>query len=170
MDVILIAHIFGGSLAIAAGFVALTAGKGTPWHRKSGMVFFYAMLLMAALAVLMAAARGVAPGINVPMGLLTIYLVVTGVNAVRPPGPPRIKRHLVRMCLALFIASGSFFLGQQGEFPAALKGQPIFTVLAIAPLMVLVFWQWKLRRTGAPRMVPKDHPQGALDVHPANGA
>src|SRR5688572_24618912 len=124
MDVILIAHIFGGSLAIAAGFVALAAPKGASWHRKSGMVFFYAMLLMATLAVFMAAFRGVAPGVNIPMGLLTIYLVVTGVNAVRPPGshpttqsprrgdpgPPRIKRHLVRMCLALFVASGSAFM------------------------------------------------------------
>ena len=62
MDLILIAHIFGGSLAIAPGFVALTAPKGAAWHRRSGMVFFYAMLLMATLAVLMAAARGVAPG------------------------------------------------------------------------------------------------------------
>ena len=75
MDLILIAHIFGGSLAIAAGFVAIFAPKGAAWHRKIGMVFFYAMLLMATLAVFMAAFRGVAPGVSVPMGLLTLYLV-----------------------------------------------------------------------------------------------
>ena len=146
MDVILVAHIFGGSLAIASGFVAVTAPKGASWHRRSGMVFFYAMLLMATLAVLMAGARGVAPGINIPVGLLTIYLVVTGVQAVRPPGPPRLKRHVVRMCLALFIASGSFFLGQQDEFPRELRGNPVLTLLALAPLVVLIYWRWKLRR------------------------
>jgi uncharacterized membrane protein len=161
MDGILVAHIFGGSLAIAAGFVAMTAPKGAAWHRKSGMVFFYAMLLMATLAVLMAAARGVAPAGNVPVGLLTLWLVITGVKAVRPPGPPRLKTHLVRMCLALFIASGSFFLGQQDEFPRALRGQPIFTLLALAPLMVLAFWLWKLRRKGAPRAIKTDAPQSA---------
>ena len=146
MDLLLIAHIAGGSLAIAAGFVAMTAPKGAAWHRKSGMTFFYAMLLMATLAVWMAAIRGVAPGMNVPVGLLTLWLVTSGVKAVRPPGPPRIKTHVVRMCLALFIASGSFFLGQQDEFPRELRGQPVFTLLALAPLMVLVFWLWKLRR------------------------
>ena len=166
MDVILVAHIFGGSLAIASGFVALTAPKGASWHRRSGMVFVYAMLLMATLAVLMAGARGVAPAGNIPVGLLTIYLVVTGVQAVRPPGPPRIKRHLVRMCLALFIASGSFFLGQQDEFPRELRGQPVFTVLAIAPLLMLLFWLWKFRRKGAPRLIATDPAQGALNARP----
>jgi hypothetical protein len=117
----------------------------------------------------MAAARGVAPGINVPVGLLTIYLVVTGVRAVRPPGPPRLKRHLVRMCLALFIASGSFFLGQQDEFPRALRGQPIFTLLGTAPLLVLTFWLWKLRHKGATRATTADHARGALSAGPAGG-
>ena len=147
MDVILIAHIFGGSLAIAAGFVALAAPKGASWHRKSGMVFFYAMLLMATLAVFMAAFRGVAPGVNIPMGLLTIYLVVTGVNAVRPPGPPRVKRHLVRMSLALFVASGSALLGQADEIPRELRMQTqgVRTMLALAPLAVMAFWLVKLR-------------------------
>ena len=146
MDIILIAHVFGGSLAIAAGFVAITAPKGAPWHRRSGMVFFYAMLLMATLAVLMAAVRGVAPGTNIPAALLTVYLVVTGVRAVRPPGPPRLKRHVTRMCPALFIAAGSFFLGQQDEFPRELRGNPLLTLLALAPLLALVYWRWKLRR------------------------
>ena len=167
MDVILIAHIFGGSLAIAAGFVAIAAPKGASWHRKSGMVFFYAMLLMATLAVFMAAFRGVAPGVNIPMGLLTLYLVVSGVNAVRPPGPPRLKRHLVRMCLALFVASGSALLGQADELSRdfRLQTQGLRTMLALAPLAVMVFWLVKLRwRKGARRMPATAHPQGALDA------
>ena len=167
MDLILIAHIFGGSLAIASGFVALTAPKGAAWHRRSGMVFFYAMLLMATLAVLMAAARGVAPGANIPAAVVTIYLVVTGVRAVRPPGPPRIKRHVVRMCAALFIASGSFFLGQQDEFPRHLRGQPIFTLLAFAPLLTMVVWLWKLGRKGAPHLVRTNQARSALNARPA---
>ena len=167
MDVILIAHIFGGSLAIASGFVAMAAPKGASWHRRAGMVFFYAMLLMTTLAVMMAGVRGVAPATNIPVALLTIYLVVTGVQAVRPPGPPRLKRHVVRMSVALFIASGSFFLGQQDEFPRELRGQPIFTLLALAPLMLMLFWLWKLRRKGAPRLIRTNQPQSALNAGPA---
>ena len=167
MDLILIAHIFGGSLAIAAGFVALAAPKGASWHRKSGMVFFYAMLLMATLAVFMAAFRGVAPGANIPMGLLTIYLIVTGVNAVRPPGPPRVKRHLVRMCLALFIATGSALLGQADELSREirLQTQGVRTMLALAPLAVMAFWLVKLRwRKGARRAATTAAPQDALNA------
>jgi uncharacterized membrane protein len=164
MDLILGAHILGGSLALAAGFVAVAAPKGAAWHRKSGMVFVYAMLLMATLAVVMAVFRGVAPGANIPAGLVTIYLVVTGLQAVRPPGAPRIKRHLVRMCLAFFIASGSFFLGQRDEFPRELRGQPVFTLLAMSPLIVLTFWLLKLRRR-APRARPiHTATQGAPNV------
>ena len=167
MDVILSAHIFGGSLAIAAGLVAIAAPKGASWHRKSGMVFFYAMLLMATLAVFMAAFRGVAPGVNIPMGLLTLYLVVTGVNAVRPPGPPRVKRHLVRLCLALFIATGSALLGQADELSrdVRMQTQGVRTMLALAPLAVMLFWLVKLRRRkGARQMVAPPHPRGALDA------
>src|SRR5687768_3728745 len=170
MDVILIAHIFGGSLAIAAGFVALAAPKGASLHRKSGMVFFYAMLLMATLAVFMAAFRGVAPGVNIPMGLLTIYLVVTGVNAVRPPGPPRVKRHLVRMSLALFVASGSALLGQADEIPRELRMQTqgVRTMLALAPLAVMAFWLVKLRwRKGARRAAAAAAAQGAVSTSSA---
>jgi len=167
MDLILTAHIFGGTLAIAAGFVAIAAPKGASWHRKSGMVFFYAMLLMATLAVFMAGFRGVAPGGNIPMGLLTMYLVVTGVQAVRPPGPPRVKRHLVRLCLALFIASGSAFLGQADEIPRELRMQlrPLLTTLAVTPLAAMLFWLVKLRRRkGARQMSTGAPPQAALDA------
>ena len=170
MDVILIAHIFGGSLAIAAGFVAIAAPKGASWHRKSGMVFFYAMLLMATLAVFMAAVRGVAPASNIPMGLLTLYLVVTGVNAVRPPGPPRIKRHLVRMCLALFIATGSALLGQADELSRDLRMQTqgVRTMLALAPLAVMMLWLVKLRwRKGARRAADTAAAQGAVSASSA---
>ncbi|ESQ74528.1 hypothetical protein [Asticcacaulis sp. AC402] len=37
-------------------------------------------------------------------------------------GVSRISRHLWRMCMSLFIASGSFFLGQQQTLPPAMVG------------------------------------------------
>src|SRR5271155_5710231 len=37
-------------------------------------------------------------------------------------GRQRVTRHLWRMCYGLFIATGSFFLGQQQVFPAFLRG------------------------------------------------
>jgi uncharacterized membrane protein len=40
-------HITGGIVAIVAGFVALYALKGASVHRKAGLVFVYAMVVMA---------------------------------------------------------------------------------------------------------------------------
>jgi hypothetical protein len=60
-------------------------------------------------------------------------------------GRQRIARHLWRMCAALFIAAASFFLGQQDEFPLALKGLPIWFVPPFATLAAMIFWLVRVR-------------------------
>jgi len=57
----------------------------------------------------------------------------------------RIARHLWRMCFSLFIASGSFFLGQPQVFPLALRDSALLPVLALAPLPLMLFWLGKVR-------------------------
>src|SRR5258708_177009 len=47
-------------------------------------------------------------------------------------GPERIARHLWRMCLGWFIATGSFFLCQQKDIPAVLHRFPILLRLRLA--------------------------------------
>ena len=60
-------------------------------------------------------------------------------------GAQRVARHLWRMCLALFIASGSLFLGQPQVFPPPLHGSPLLFIPALAPLVFLVFWMLRVR-------------------------
>jgi len=86
MRVDLIVHITAGAVGILSGYVALAASKGETVHRRSGMVFVYAMLTMALMGSTIALARNVAPAANAPMGMLTAYLVLTGLTTVRPPG------------------------------------------------------------------------------------
>ncbi|NDC57612.1 MAG: hypothetical protein EBZ50_02025 [Alphaproteobacteria bacterium] len=57
----------------------------------------------------------------------------------------RIARHLWRMCFSLFIASGSFFLGQQQVFPEDMQDSVLLSVAALAPLPVMLFWLGKVR-------------------------
>jgi len=57
----------------------------------------------------------------------------------------RISRHLWRMCFAFFVATGSFFLGQQKIMPVAVRGSPILFILAFAPFAVMLFWLIRLR-------------------------
>ena len=74
-------HVLAGLIAITAGYVALYASKGAALHLKSGMVFVYAMLVMAGTAAGMSAFNG--ERLNLSMGLLTIYMVTTGLLTVR---------------------------------------------------------------------------------------
>jgi len=64
-------------------------------------------------------------------------------------GGQRVARHLVRMCFALFIATGSFFLGQQQVFPAALRNASVLLFLGILPLLLMIFWLVRIRFTNA---------------------
>jgi hypothetical protein len=57
----------------------------------------------------------------------------------------RIRRHLWRMCFAFFIATGSFFIGQQDILPAAVRGSPLLFVLGFAPFALMAFWLVRLR-------------------------
>jgi uncharacterized membrane protein len=60
-------------------------------------------------------------------------------------GARRIGRHAWRMSFGLFIASGSFFLGQQRVFPVRWRGSVVLTVLGLFPLGLLVFWGVRIR-------------------------
>ncbi len=59
-------------------------------------------------------------------------------------GVHRIARHLWRMCFSLFIATGSFFLGQQQAFPHSLRKTNVLFLPAILPLILLIFWLFRV--------------------------
>lgn len=73
-------------------------------------------------------------------------------------GRPRITRHLWRMCFALFIATGSFFLGQQQVFPAFLRGSIFLMVLALLPFPLLIYWLFRVRSSKSYKIQPPPTP------------
>ncbi|HJQ15206.1 MAG TPA: hypothetical protein VJ830_10710 [Anaerolineales bacterium] len=195
-------HIIGGLISLTSGAVALSAPKGGNLHRKSGIIFVYAMLVMSTSGAVMAVLMP--ERISVIAGLLTFYLVVTALLTVRPrhrrfdwigagamvfafmvavlsilfsmqslndangiapigfifgavallaafgdarllltrsiPWAQRIARHLWRMCLALWIATASFFLGQSDEFPEALRIMPLLCTPVLLVLLLMFYW------------------------------
>ena len=68
------------------------------------------------------------------------------INAGGIHGAARLRRHLWRMCFALFVASGSFFLGQADEFPEALRITPLLAFPVLAVLATMVYWLRRLRK------------------------
>jgi uncharacterized membrane protein len=99
---------------------------------------------------------------GVPAGMVFLFATVALLAALgdmrmligrRLQGAPRIARHLWRMCFALFIASGSFFLGQAKVIPKPLRIFPLLAIPALLPLVLLLYWlarvsltQWYRRR------------------------
>lgn len=77
-------------------------------------------------------------------GIGDLRLLMRGIS-----GKQRIARHLWRMCFGWFIATGSFFLGQQQVFPASWRGSPLFLIPALLPLALLIFWLIRVRFTKA---------------------
>ena len=122
---------------------------------ETGIFDWGALLVPLAVGVLLliggvqAAQRQVPSKNGVPIGMLFFMgsvgllsaagdvrmLVRGGVSGAR-----RIVRHLWRMCFGLFIATGSFFLGQQKVFPASWRGATVWFVPALMPLVLLIYW------------------------------
>ena len=84
MHMLLPIHVVAGGLAVILGFTALFVKKGGTIHRRSGMLFVYAMLVMGTTASILEFLRS-AGVTNVVAALLSIYFVGTALTTVRPP-------------------------------------------------------------------------------------
>jgi hypothetical protein len=63
-------------------------------------------------------------------------------------GAPRLARHLWRMCVGLFIATGSFFLGQQQMLPSFMRGGTLWQfVPVLTPFLVMAYYLVVVRFT-----------------------
>ncbi len=76
-------HIAAGGLAIILGAVALLVKKGGILHRRSGLLFVYAMVTMGGSASILAFRKS-PTNPNVFAALMTIYFVGTALTTVRP--------------------------------------------------------------------------------------
>lgn len=82
-------------------------------------------------------------GVALPAGLGDRRMIRAG-----GLGPaPRLKRHLWRMCLALFIVLASFVFARR--VPEALRVLPIRLIPFVVPVTMSI-WLWRLRRRRTP--------------------
>jgi hypothetical protein len=110
MRLTLLIHVLAGGLGLLSGYVALSVSKGAPLHRKSGMFFVYVMVVMSMTGLLVSAARGIAPAINIPTGLLTFYMVITGMTSVGPRAGWSRGLDVAAMVMGFAIAAGCIVL------------------------------------------------------------
>jgi uncharacterized membrane protein len=118
--------------------------------------------LIVALTTMAAGALWAVQASNSPTGTLDgsppqafyVFIIIGSLAATgdlrllikgRIAGTPRLSRHLWRMCIALLIASGSFFLGQQRVMPVWMRGSPWLFVPTFAPLVLMIYWLIRIR-------------------------
>jgi hypothetical protein len=173
-----IGNVFGGVLTfylVATGWLTVIRKE-----KETGIIEFALMLVVltqgfAGLIYGWQAAHsatGLKDGYPAPMyfvfGALALSFAAWDVRMfVRGgvSGAQRIGRHLWRMCFALLVAAGSFFLGKQQHFPEAIRG----TWLPKAPVLLVVacmiFWLIRVRLASAYKRA-----KVARDVRPLKGA
>jgi hypothetical protein len=60
-------------------------------------------------------------------------------------GRRRIKRHLWRMCFAMWVAAASFFWGPPNRVPELIRYPLLLPIPVLAPIAVMFYWQRRLR-------------------------
>src|SRR4051812_48783084 len=113
MQTLLPIHIAAGGIAIVLGAVALSVKKGGTLHRRSGLLFVYAMLVMGATASILEFRRSAA-ATNVVAALMSVYFVGTALTTVRPAS--RWTRAI--NVAALMVALGLAFISIAGGVKA----------------------------------------------------
>ena len=103
-------HIAAGGLAIVLGAVALVVRKGGTIHRRSGLLFVYAMLAMSISASILAVRDGRETG-NVVAAFMTAYFVGTALTTVRPPSPWARRINVAALIVVVLLAVGAIARG-----------------------------------------------------------
>jgi hypothetical protein len=146
-------HIAAGGLALVLGAVALLARKGGTIHRRSGLLFVCAMLVMGTTAAILG---------NVVGGLITIYFVGTALTTVRPASPWTRRINVAALAFALGLALLSIVGGGRAVNSPGLSpgGVPFRTIgvmsfVLATVLLLAAIGDVRIMRYGPPRGGPR---------------
>ncbi len=147
-----------GLLAAYLVITALTTVRPpAAWSRWLDLGAMFVALTIGLTSVtlgfeLLVSGEGARQGVPIPIlfifGAVGLSASISDVQMIRSGairGARRLARHLWRMCFAFFIATGSFFLGQADEIPEPLRITALLVILALAPLLVMLYWLWRVR-------------------------
>ena len=153
-----VGSVIGGMLVVYFVYTAMTAVK--PMPGSGGALDVILMTLAFGIAALSYwygfvawskpghVLNGVPAGMRLFLATVCLLAAIGDARTIRAGGlrgPRRLARHLWRMCFALFIATGSFFIGQMKFVPAPIRFVPLLFALGVAPLFVLLYWMWRVR-------------------------
>ncbi|MGH9670481.1 MAG: hypothetical protein ACRD3A_10260 [Terriglobales bacterium] len=150
-------HVAAGGLAIVLGAVALSVKKGGTIHRRSGLLFVYAMLALGITASILGFLKSPTDG-NVFAGFMTAYFVATALTTVRPASPWTRRINVAGLAVALGLAIVDIMAGVKAfNSPRGLlNGVPFQMLFFIATVMILAaIGDVRIMRFGMPRGGPR---------------
>lgn len=154
-------HIAAGALAIVLGFTALFVKKGGTIHRRSGMLFVYAMLVMGTTASILEFVKG-ADVANLVAAVLAIYFAGTALTTVRPPSRWTRAINIAALTVAVGLALASIIGGVKGVSTPGLSsgGVPFRTIGVMSFILATVLLlgaagDVRVMRSGMPRGGPR---------------
>jgi uncharacterized membrane protein len=142
-------HIAAGGLALVLGAVALSVKKGGTIHRRSGLLFVCAMLVMGGTAAILG---------NVGGGLMTVYFIVTALTTVRPVSPWTRGMNVAALTVAVGLALVDIAGGVKAfNSPRRLlNGVPFPMFFFLATVLILAaIGDTRIMRSGMPRGGPR---------------
>jgi uncharacterized membrane protein len=135
-------------LVITALATVRPASPGSQRVDRGAMVAAFAL---GAGSLLVAIAGGARRSMVFPLvmfGLIALFAAEGDRRMIRAgglQGASRLRRHLWRMCTALFIAAASFFLGPVRRIPEPLR-IPALRLIPLVVLLTMAYWLWRYRR------------------------
>jgi uncharacterized membrane protein len=150
-------HVVAGGLAIVLGAVALLSSKGATLHRRSGLLFVYAMLTMGISGSVLALRQSLTNA-NVLGGFMSAYFVITALTTVRPVSSW--TRRLNSVALAVAIALALFEIGLGFSALASprgtIDGVPYFMLFFLATITTIAAGgDVRVMRSGPLRGAPR---------------
>jgi len=142
-------HVAAGGLALVLGAVALSVKKGGTIHRRSGLLFVCAMLVMGISASILG---------NVGGGLMTVYFVGTALTTVRPVSAWTRTFNVAALMVVVGLALPTIVGGVQAfNSPGGfLNGVPFVMHFFLATVMLLAAaGDVRIMRFGVPRGGPR---------------
>ena len=142
-------HVAAGGLAMVLGATALLAKKGGTIHRRSGLLFVYAMVVLGITAAMLG---------NVLGGFMTVYFVGTALTTVRPVSSWTRLINAAALTLAVGLALVDIVLGVTAfNSPRGfLNGVPFVMFFFIATVLFLAAaGDVRIMRFGVPRGGPR---------------
>ena len=150
-------HVAAGGFAIVLGAAALIAKKGGTAHRRSGLLFVYAMLVMGLSASILGFRKSPTDP-NVFTGFMTAYFVGTAWTTVRPASSWTRRLTAAAMVIPAGLALGSIARGVEAfNSPRGfLNGVPFQMHFFLAAVLTMsAAGDARVLRFGMPRGAPR---------------